>query len=107
MEAIILTEEQAAALEAVNAVSRRALKPRRLNDGRLILNADVLDDPFFVDRARGWARVLIVDGGLDQPEQTQATDGVSDVGVETGAVAAPVVLAAGIQRVILTEAELG
>ena len=107
MEAIILTEEQAAALEAVNAASRRALKPRRLNDGRLILNADVLDDPFFVDRARGWARVLIVDGEPDQAEQTQATADMSDAGVETGAVAPPLVLATGIQRVILTEAELG
>jgi hypothetical protein len=59
MNAIILTEDQAAQLVAArepNAI--RILEPRRLQDGRLILNADVLDDPYFADPASPWAAIL-------------------------------------------------
>src|SRR5262245_25119164 len=59
MNAIILTEQQAAALTAARELNAtRALEPRRLQDGRLVLNADILDDPYFADPARPWAAIL-------------------------------------------------
>jgi hypothetical protein len=58
MTAIILTEQQATDLLAANGDSPLTLQPRRLQDGRLILNADILDDPFFADPSRPWATVL-------------------------------------------------
>src|ERR1044071_2030404 len=60
MTAIILTAQQAADLEAANASANpnRALKPRQLQDGRLILNADILDDPYFADPSRPWVSIL-------------------------------------------------
>ena len=113
MDALILTEEQAAALEAANGDSRRRLKARRLADGRLILNADVLDDPFFADRSRGWAAVLLAPEAITEPPQNDGGElsPEIDIGVEVGGgvgigAPAPVEVAAGVQRVILSEAEL-
>lgn len=58
MNAIVLTEEQATALLTANQGSSRILEPRRLEDGRLILNADILDDPYFADSSRPWAAIV-------------------------------------------------
>jgi hypothetical protein len=107
MDTLILTEQQAAELEAANGNSNRRLKPRRLADGRLILNADILDDPFFTDRTRGWAAILLapVEQVIEQEITEQAESGPD---VEVGQVGLPVeaTLAAGIQRVTLSPQEL-
>jgi hypothetical protein len=58
MNALLLTPDQAAALESANADSTRTIVPRELADGRLILNADVLDDPFFSDADRPWWSII-------------------------------------------------
>jgi hypothetical protein len=58
MNAIVVTEEQAAALPTANEGSILTLEPRGLQDGRLILNADILDDPYFADPSRPWAAIL-------------------------------------------------
>jgi hypothetical protein len=73
MTAIILTEQQSLDLEAANAAANanRALKPRILQDGRLILNADILDDPFFADPSRPWAAIL----GITPPESIDESPG--------------------------------
>lgn len=48
MNALLLTADQANAIQIANDTSEhRKLNPRQLADGRLILNADILDDPFF------------------------------------------------------------
>jgi hypothetical protein len=58
-DALILTPEQAAALVAANDPStNRRIEPRTLEDGTIILNADVLDDPLFSDPAKPWRTVL-------------------------------------------------
>jgi hypothetical protein len=69
MQAIILTEAQAAALAAArepNAIL--VLEPRRLQDGRLILNAGILDDPYYTDPSRPWSAIL----GISTPEEIPA-----------------------------------
>ena len=110
MEAIVLTEEQAAALRAANGGSPLTLEPRRLSDGRLILNADVLSDPFFADRSRGWAAVLLAPEEIGEPEETGGGElsPEIDVDVGVGEVGAPAVvdLAVGVQRVVISEGEL-
>jgi len=101
MEAIVLTEEQATALRAANGNSHLILEPRRLGDGRLILNVDVLEDPFFVDRGRGWAATLLAPVEI-QPEVTGGNESEVEVEVDV----APGVLAEGVQRVTLSESDL-
>jgi hypothetical protein len=59
MNALLLTTEQAAALESANTGSTRTIVPRELAEGRLILNADVLDDPIFADPAKAWSPALL------------------------------------------------
>lgn len=79
MQAIIVTEDQAAALAAArepNAIL--ALEPRRLHDGRLILNADILDDPYFTDPSRPWAQILGI--SAPQPVEESAGEAVIDTG---------------------------
>lgn len=106
MNALIVTEEQAAQLEAANGNSIRRLKPRRLSDGRLILNADVLTDPFFADRSRGWAAVLLAPVEQPPPGQTEGTEFSPEIDLEAGGVSAPVEVAAGVQRATLSAQEL-
>ena len=59
MNALLLTPDQATALENANGDSIRRLAPRQLNDGRLILAADVLEDPLFNDPAQPWLPILL------------------------------------------------
>jgi hypothetical protein len=72
MNAIVLTPEQSASLLAANVGSNRILEPRQLQDGRLILNADILDDPFFADPAKPWAAILTGEQTTIEPDQAQA-----------------------------------
>ena len=59
MNAIVLTESQTTALAAARQPDAlRVLEPRRLDDGRLVLNADILDDPHFSDPEKPWAQIL-------------------------------------------------
>ena len=57
MNALVLTEEMAAGLEAINSQegSNRKVQARRLSDGRLILNADLLVD----ETAAPWRAILV------------------------------------------------
>ena len=108
MNAIILTQAQADALRAARGPNdARILEPRRLQDGRLILNADILDDPFFSDPARPWAAVL----GITQPQPVEET--VADPVIDTGAPQggdvineSPVEVATPLSIVTLTDADL-
>jgi len=55
MKAIVLTEEQVGELEVINAgITRRRVEARRLADGRLIVNADLLED----ETAGAWRELL-------------------------------------------------
>jgi hypothetical protein len=58
MNALLLTTEQANQLEVANADSTRTLVPRKLADGRLILNSDILEDSLFGDPAKPWRPIL-------------------------------------------------
>lgn len=59
MDAIILTPIQAAQLRAARTRSdTRVLEARQLEDGRYILNADILDDPYFSDPSHRWAAII-------------------------------------------------
>src|SRR3954464_10364087 len=101
MNAIILTENQATQLLAArgpNAV--RVLEPRRLQDGRLVLNADILDDPFFADPSRRWAAILAGEQAvIDEPASGEVVVAVEEAVVESLAQVRS-------QIVTLTEAEL-
>jgi hypothetical protein len=104
MQAIILTPEQAALLLVANAGSNRILEPRQLQDGRLILNADILDDSYFADPSRPWASILGITAPEEVPDQT--------IG-ETGAPASeavtndqPAAASSSIQIVELSDADL-
>jgi hypothetical protein len=55
---LILTTDQATAIEAANAGTNKTLAPRQLDDGRLILNIDVLSDPDFADPTGPWSPIL-------------------------------------------------
>src|SRR3954469_12060196 len=101
MNAIILTESQAAQLAAARGPNDiRILEPRRLQDGRLILNADILDDPFFADPSRPWAAILT--GEQIVVEQPQAEEVAIDLEQTVSDSLAP--LRTGI--VTLTDVEL-
>ena len=81
MNAIVVTEDQATALRTANAGSILTLEPRRLEDGRLILNSDILDDPFFSDPAKPWAQILAGQEAIvEEPAQGDAVQ-VIDAGV--------------------------
>lgn len=59
MNALLLTADQANAIVIANDASdTRKLNPRELADGRLILNADILDDHIFTQGP--WAETLAV-----------------------------------------------
>ena len=75
MTAIIVTPEQSAALAAARQSNDiRVLEPRRLEDGRLILNADVLDDPHFTDPAKPWAPILAgQEIAVEEPKEGEPT----------------------------------
>jgi hypothetical protein len=105
MNAIILTEDQAAQLLAARGPNDiRVLEPRRLQDGRLILNADILDDPYFADPSRPWAAVL----GIAPQEVAEET--VEQTGAPTSGVQStdtPIVTnPSSLEIVELTDAEL-
>ena len=104
MNAIVVTDEQATALRAANAGSILTLEPRRLQDGRLVLNADILDDPFFSDPAKPWAQILARQEVIvEEPAQGDAIPAI-DAGVaEAVATSLEEVRS---QIVTLTEAEL-
>jgi hypothetical protein len=82
------------------------LEPRRLSDGRLVLNADVLSDPFFADRKRGWAAVLLA--SLDEVSEQEQSELSPDIDVQPKAEvdAGAVQLAPGVQRVVLSEEDM-
>jgi hypothetical protein len=103
MNAIILTEDQATQLLAARGPNDiRVLEPRRLQDGRLILNADILDDPFFADPSRPWAAILTGEQVAIEPDQPQPVEVTTDV--EQTVADSFARLRSGI--VTLTEAEL-
>jgi hypothetical protein len=105
MQAIVLTPEQSASLLAARGPNDiRVLEPRRLQDGRLILNADILDDPYFADPSRPWAAILAGQQISVEPDQTQAQVGEAAIDAEQIAVDSFAPLRSGI--VTLTEAEL-
>jgi hypothetical protein len=107
MNAIVLTEEQAVALGVANEGSMLTLEPRRLSDGRLILNADVLDDPCFTDRSRGWAAVFLAPvEAVEQSEEPREVSPEIDVDLEVEQAAGAVQLAPGVQRVVLSEEDM-
>jgi hypothetical protein len=58
MNALVLTPAQATTLRNVAARNGRAIDPRQLDDGTWILNADILDDPFFTDQSGPWTATL-------------------------------------------------
>lgn len=61
MNALIVTAPQAAALRAANNnpnLQNRRIEPRLLEDGTLILNADILTDPIFNDATKPWRSTL-------------------------------------------------
>lgn len=60
MNALLLTDEQVTELANanINSGSDRILEPRVLADGRQILNADVLEDPFFNDPEKPWWPII-------------------------------------------------
>jgi hypothetical protein len=89
MNAIVVTEDQAAALRTANEGSILTLEPRRLQDGRLILNADILDDPYFADPSRPWAAILAGEQVTveDQPDQVQPGEVAIEVEAARDAIA--------------------
>ena len=56
MDALVLTTGQAQALRAIAKHHERTIEPRRLDDGTWILNADVLDDPAYMNGP--WSAIL-------------------------------------------------
>ena len=104
MNAIILTEDQATQLRAAREPNAtRILEPRRLQDGRFILNADVLDDPHFSDPEKPWAAILageqVVVEEPKEGEPVKVDDSVRDA-ISTGLAQARSTI------VTLTEADL-
>ena len=107
MNAIILTEQQAAALTSArqpNAV--RVLEPRRLQDGRLILNADVLDDPYFADPSQPWAAILAGEQVTVEEPQEVIEGAPGEIAVDGEAVAVDRFEQTRSAIVTLTEEEL-
>jgi hypothetical protein len=108
MNAIILTEDQATQLLAARGPNDiRVLEPRRLRDGRLILNADILDDPYFADPSRSWAAILAGEQVvIADPQEVEAGAGQVEV-LREGEVQAVDTFANVRSRIVtLTEAEL-
>ena len=108
MDALILSEQQAEELRRANQGSMLRLEPRRLSDGRLVLNADVLDDPLFTDRSRSWATVLLAP--VEEVNEEPPAEGMElspEIDVEFGVeVPESIEISAGIQRVTLNDSEL-
>src|SRR5947209_4863862 len=104
MQAIILTEDQANALRAANEGSILTLEPRRLQDGRLILNADILDDPYFADPSRPWAAILAGEQIAVEEQPDAAQPGEVSLEVQEAVVESLAQVRSGV--VTLTEAEL-
>src|ERR1041385_2384249 len=101
MNAIVITPAQRTALLAANVGHHITLEPRQLQDGRLILNADILADPYFIDPSRPWAVIL----GISAPEEIPA-DQSGDLGApQVGDVQLPT-QNSPLPIVDLTEADL-
>jgi hypothetical protein len=85
MNAIILTESQSAQLAAARGPNDlRVLEPRRLQDGRLILNADILDDPYFADPSRPWAAILAGEQiVVEEPQAGEVAVGIDEAVAES------------------------
>lgn len=104
MEAIILTEDQATQLVAARGPNDiRILEPRRLQDGRLMLNADILDDPFFADPAKPWAQII---AGQSVTVDQSADAVIADAGATIDAQVAAALTDVRSQIVELTDADL-
>src|SRR5688572_18217739 len=56
MDALILTNGQATGLRNIGKHTGREIQPRLLDDGTWILNADVLDDPAYMNGP--WGAIL-------------------------------------------------
>jgi hypothetical protein len=108
MNAIILTEDQAAQLRAAREPNAmRVLEPRRLEDGRLILNADILDDPYFSDPSRPWAAILTGEPVvIGEPQEVEVGAGEVDVIREGDGQAIDAFADIRSRVVTLTEADL-
>ena len=104
MNSIILTEQQATQLAAARTPNAtRILEPRRLEDGRLILNADILDDPHFSDPEKPWAQILSrAEVAMEEPKDGEPAkiNDATRAAITTG------LAQARSEVVSLTEAEL-
>src|ERR1051325_8402485 len=104
MNALGVTEAQRTALLAPNAGHNIILEPRRLQDGRLILNADILDDPYFADPSRPWAAILAGEQVAVEEQPNQLPTG--EVSLEVQEAVAESLAEVRSQIVTLSEAEL-